>query len=303
MKLNLVEMDNKVMLLDSIDFEPKHIFECGQCFRWDEEKDGSYTGVAHDRILNIKKNENNIIFNNTNIKEFNEVWLNYFDLKTDYSKIKKQLNKDDLVMQKATEFGGGIRILKQDLWETVISFIISANNNIPRIKKIINLLCEKYGKFIGTYNGKKYYSFPKPDALSCLTKEDLLLCNTGYRASYILNTAIHVVDKGLVLEDYLNLPNNVYKKKLMELSGVGPKVADCIAFFGLGKLEAFPIDVWVKRIMEYFYFKEETSSVEIQHFAKQNFGVYAGYAQQFLFYYGRELGIGKEDKRNAGNNS
>ncbi|WP_026478929.1 DNA-3-methyladenine glycosylase family protein [Alkaliphilus transvaalensis] len=299
MKFNMIERDNSVILINAEDFEPKHIFECGQCFRWDQEADGSYTGVAFNRVINVKKENNEIIIDNTNKKDFEEIWTSYFDLETNYGAIKDRLVIDDPVMKQATTFGSGIRILRQDLWETVISFIISANNNIPRIKKIVNSMSEKYGDFIGTYKGKNYYSFPKPEVIAQLTKDSLMSCNTGYRAAYIINTAIQVSDNGLIVGDYQNPADGDYLKKLMELNGVGPKVANCIAFFSLGKLEAFPIDVWVKRLMEHFYFCQETPGGEIQRFAKEKFGQHAGYAQQYLFYYGRELGIGKGDKKDV----
>nr|WP_204402675.1 DNA glycosylase [Alkaliphilus hydrothermalis] len=295
--MNLLEMDNKVILEGAVDFEPKHVFECGQCFRWDQARDGSYTGVAYNRILNVKKEDNKIVFDNTNLKDFQNIWTEYFDLSTNYTDIKSRLIKEDPVMMEATEFGGGIRILRQELWETIVSFIISANNNIPRIKKIVNLLSERYGDLIGTYEGKKYYSFPRPEVLAKLTKEEVMDCNTGYRAAYIIGTAQEFAERNLQMEDFLNPKEGDYHKKLLELKGVGPKVANCIAFFSLGKLEAFPIDVWVKRLMEHFYFKIETPGGEIQRFAKEKFGQHAGYAQQYLFYYGRELGIGKGDKK------
>ena len=296
MKHQLRASENSIILDNVRDFVPKHIFECGQCFRWDKEMDGSYTGVVKNHILNVAKFNTEIIFKNTNIKEYEDIWFDYFDLNTDYSCIKNMLVSNDDVMKVATEFGSGIRILKQDPWETIASFIISANNNIPRIKKAITLLSEKYGEFIGKYNGKSYYSFPKPEILMKLKHDDLLACNLGYRGSYIIETARVVASNPLLLQDIGQGSTVECHKKLLQLKGVGPKVANCIAFFSFGKLDAFPVDVWIKRLMEYFYFTKETPPKEIETFAQSIYGDLAGYAQQYLFYYGRELDIGKGDK-------
>ncbi len=284
------------------DFEPQHIFECGQCFRWDQEADGSYTGIVNKRVLNIAKSNDEIIIKNTNLEEFKQYWAEYFDLATDYSVIKEELSKQDKVMQAATGFGHGIRILKQEPWETIASFIISANNNIPRIKKAILLMSERYGEYIGTFNNKPYYSFPSADALMGLKERDLTECNLGYRAPYILETARAVALNPDLLKELSQCDSRECHKKLLQLKGVGPKVANCIAFFSFGKLDAFPVDVWIKRLMEHFYFFKETPPKDIEAFAQEKYKALAGYAQQYLFYYGRELDIGKGDKH-ARNNS
>lgn len=284
------------------DFEPKHIFECGQCFRWDRESDGSYTGVVNKRVINIAKSNDAIIMRNTNPEEFKKFWYQYFDLSTDYSLIKEELSRQDEVMRTATGFGHGIRILQQEPWETIASFIISANNNIPRIKKAILLMSERYGEYIGTFNNAKYYAFPSPEALMDLTERDLTECNLGYRAPYMIETARAVALNSDILEELFLCDSRECHKRLLQLKGVGPKVANCIAFFSFGKLDAFPVDVWIKRLMEHFYFFKETPSKEIEDFAHERYKDLAGYAQQYLFYYGRELEIGKGDK-NARNDS
>ncbi|KAB3532454.1 8-oxoguanine DNA glycosylase [Alkaliphilus pronyensis] len=303
MKHELIQDSNKIILKNVKDFEPKDIFECGQCFRWKKEDDASYTGVAYNRLLNVKKVNNEIHFKNTNYQDFLNIWVNYFDLNTDYSLIKKRLSNEDKVMEKATSFGDGVRILRQEPWETIISFIVSANNNIPRIMKAIELMCSRFGNEVGIYNGKKHYSFPEPKVLANLKPEDLSACNMGYRGPYIIKTAKQILSNPNQIDLLQGINTDICREGLMELSGVGPKVANCIAFFAFGKLDAFPVDVWVKRLMEFFYFNEEMKPKEIEAFAKKQYGQYAGYAQQYLFYYGRELGIGKGGAKVVGYNS
>ncbi|EOD00172.1 DNA-3-methyladenine glycosylase family protein [Caldisalinibacter kiritimatiensis] len=293
MEYRIIEEGDKIIIKDIYDFEPKHVFECGQCFRWNEESDGSYTGVAYDRVINVKKDSNDIILSNTNIKDIEKIWKNYFDLNRDYGKIKSKLSNDK-VLKEAMDFGHGIRILKQDVWETVISFIISANNRIPMIKKAIETLSEKYGEFIEEYRGKKHYSFPKPDVLSKLSIDEIEDCGVGYRAKYIATTAAIVANRQMDIYRIKNLSTDSARKELMLLSGVGPKVAHCIMLFSMDKHDSFPVDVWVKRVMEHFYFKKDTKIKDIQEYAENKFGEYSGFAQQYLFYYARENGIGRK---------
>lgn len=292
MGYRISEEEDKVILKGMEHFEPKHIFECGQCFRWDSEADGSYTGVAFGRILNVKKDNEDIIFSNTNLKDFKEIWEDYFDLKTDYGEIKNKLSSDP-ILKEAIKFGNGIRILNQDEWEILISFIMSARNSIPMIKKSLNMLSERYGKYIGEYNGRKYYSFPEADVLDKLSLEEVQDCKASFRAKYIISAATIVSSGETDIYRFKNLSTEDARKELMRFTGVGPKVSDCIMLFSMKKHDAFPIDVWVKRVMEYFYLKKDTSLKIIQEYGQDKFGEYAGYAQQYLFYYARELGIGK----------
>ncbi len=292
MRYDITEENNQVIIKNIRDFEPKHIFECGQCFRWDSEEDGSYTGVAYGKILNVKKEGEDIIFSNTNLKDFNEIWVNYFDLETDYGVIKNELS-DVPILKEAINFGHGIRILNQDEWEILISFIMSARNSIPMIKKSLNMLSERYGEYIGEYNGRKYYSFPEANVLDKLSLEEVQDCKASFRAKYIISAATIVSSGEIDIYRFKNLSTEDARKELMRFTGVGPKVSDCIMLFSMGKHDAFPIDVWVKRVMEYFYLKKDTSLKIIQEYGQDKFGRYAGYAQQYLFYYARELGIGK----------
>lgn len=292
--MNIIEKDNQIILEGiSEDFEPKHVFECGQCFRWLREEDGSYTGVVQGKVINVKKENDLIIFDNTNKEDFENIWFDYFDLGRNYGEIKKQLKVMDEYLEKATEFGKGIRILQQDGWEMLISFIISANNRIPMIQRAINNLSERYGKFIDEYRGKKYYAFPTPEELSTVSVEDIRACQTGFRDKYIKSVVDYVNENDEDVLSYRKLDTSECIKELVKFNGVGPKVADCIALFGMQKYDTFPVDVWVKRVMEEFYVEDNLSLPKIRKFALDKFGDLAGFAQQYLFYYARELGIGR----------
>ena len=292
--MNIIEKENQIILEGiSKDFEPQHVFDCGQCFRWLREEDGSYTGVVQGRVINVKKENDLIILDNTNKEEFENIWFNYFDLGRDYSKIKNELKVMDEYLEKATEFGQGIRILQQDGWEMLISFIISANNRIPMIQRAINNLSERYGKFIGEYKGKKYYAFPTAEELSKVSVEDIRACQTGFRDKYIKSVVDYVSENKEDVLSYRKLNTDECIKELVKFNGVGPKVADCIALFGMQKYDTFPVDVWVKRVMEEFYVEDNLSLPKIRKFALEKFGDLAGFAQQYLFYYARELGIGR----------
>ena len=292
--MNIIEKNNQVIVEGiSEDFEPKHVFECGQCFRWIKQEDGSYTGVVQGRVINVKKENDLIIFDNTNKEEFENLWFDYFDLGRDYGEIKDKLRVMDEYLEKATEFGKGIRLLQQDGWEMLISFIISANNRIPMIQRAINNLSERYGTFIGEYRGKKYYAFPTPKQLSEVSIEDIRACQTGFRDKYIKGAVDYVNENNEDVLSYRNLSTDECVKELIKFSGVGPKVADCIALFGMQKYDTFPVDVWVKRVMEEFYVEDNLSLPKIRKFALEKWGDLSGFAQQYLFYYARELGIGR----------
>lgn len=272
------------------DFNLRHIFDCGQCFRWNAAEDNSYIGVAKGKALKIAQKGDSITLYETTEEDFKNIWFDYFDLGRNYGEIKEKLAKDD-VMRKATKYGDGIRILNQDLWETVISFIISASNNIPRIKGIVERLCALCGNEI-EYMDEIYYSFPDIDALSSLTKEDLAPIRAGFRDKYIADAA-QKFKSGFLSEEYFrSLSTDEAKKALMSINGVGNKVANCILLFGLSRVESFPVDVWIKRIMEYCYFDSEQSIETISVLAEKLFGELGGFAQQYLFFYAREEKIG-----------
>jgi len=273
-------------------FNLKHIFECGQCFRWNLNKDESYTGVVKNAVINVKKDENRIVFKGVCQENLKDIIIDYFDLNTNYSEIKNTLSKIDQNLQKSIEFGEGIRILNQDFWECIISFIISANNNIPRIKKIIERMCEKYGKKI-KFEGKDYYTFPNVQDLRKASIEDLRNLGLGFRDKRVFATTQKIFEKDFDLEKVKKLEDtNLIREELLKLDGVGPKVADCIMLFSLKKYDVFPIDVWVRRVMNELYIhnenEEKVSKKVLNELAEEKFLGLAGIAQQYLFYWKRE---------------
>ena len=287
--------EQKYILENSNSFELKDIFECGQCFRWNkEENDNSYTGVFKGNVLNVKKENNKIIFEGICIGNIEEICREYFDLDTDYEKIKEKLAKIDDYLKESTKYGKGIRILHQDLWETIISFIISANNNIPRIKGIIERISKKYGNKI-EFRGKDYYTFPTMKELGKASVEDLRALGLGFRDKRVYDTTRIFLDNKMTLEELeKEQDTDVLREKLMELPGVGGKVADCIMLFSLKKFNVFPVDVWVRRVMNELYIKEEDETKVkkeyLQILAKEKFEGLAGLAQQYLFYQRRDIG-------------
>ena len=287
-------MQEQIYKINNIkSFEPKHIFDCGQCFRWNEIADGSYTGTFGRNVLNVKKENKEIRFKGLVDGNIEDICNKYFDLDRDYEKIKKDLSKIDNNMKTSINYGEGIRLLNQDLWETIISFIISANNNIPRIKGIIDRISKTYGEKI-VWEGKEYYTFPTPKQLSKATIEDLRKLGLGFRDVRVYETTKIINAKKVDLEKLHKEENTQHVKEiLLTLPGVGPKVADCILLFStLKRLEVFPIDVWVRRVINELYIKneneEKVNKKEIEQLAKQKYGNLAGIAQQYLFYWKRE---------------
>lgn len=285
--------EQKYILKNVQSFEPKHIFDCGQCFRWNEQQDGSYTGIFENNVLNVKKIKNDIVFTGVCDGNIKDICSEYFDLNRDYEKIKKELSNVDVYLKNSIEYGEGIRLLNQDLWETIISFIISANNNIPRIKGIINRISEKYGKKI-EWNGDVYYTFPTVEELSKASVQDFRNLGLGFRDVRVYDTTQKILHHEVDLEKlHEEKDTQKVRDELLKLSGVGPKVADCILLFStLKRFDVFPIDVWVRRVMNDLYIKQEdetkVSKKEIEKIAKQKYGNLEGIAQQYLFYWKRE---------------
>jgi len=286
-------MKEQMFILENYNsFEPKNIFECGQCFRWNKQEDDSYTGVFGRNVLNVKKEGNKIIFKGVCEHGIIKTLIDYFDLDRNYLDIKKKLSNIDDNIKTSIEYGEGIRILNQDLWETIISFIISANNNIPRIKGIIERMCIQYGDKI-IYNNDTYYTFPTPESLNKASIEELRELGLGFRDIRVFETTKMVVERKVDLEKLHKEITEVVREELLSLSGVGPKVADCILLFStLKRLEVFPIDVWVRRVMNELYIKnkdeEKVDKKEILKLAEEKYGELAGIAQQYLFYWKRE---------------
>ncbi len=290
--MKVYEENNSVYIEGLHDFDLDHTFDNGQCFRWERKQDGSYVGVALGRILHIETKEDILVLYQMSLAEFEQKWRRYLDLDRDYGRLKKLLAKDDDVMAAAIAYGGGMRILKQDLWETIASFLISQNNNIPRIKKCIESICAAYGNVLGEYQGKTYHSFPTIEAMASLNEKEIDLCRLGYRGKYIIHTAKQLIKEPSYIETLMSAERLKAYEMLLALNGVGPKVANCIMLFGLGKYDSFPLDVWIKKVMHKWYHIEEGNLKEMSRFAAEHFGAYGGIAQQYLFYY-----IGNIEKR------
>lgn len=299
--------DNKVILEGLKNFDIKQILECGQCFRWEKISDTNYIIVAYGRVIEVLQEGDKATIYNSNEEDFNSIWISYFDLERNYDEIKVQLAKDE-ILRKSVDFGYGIRILNQDPFEMLISFIISARNSIPSIKKTVKKICEAWGEKI-EYKGEEYYTFPKPIAIKNATLEDIQGTGASFRSKYIVDTIKRVNEAIEVREDIKKNPDKYSERPealdfdleyiktlkddechlaLQKFMGVGAKVADCIMLFSMAKHSAFPVDVWIKRAMIYFYVAPDVSLNKMRVFARDKFGALSGMAQQYLFYYARE---------------
>jgi N-glycosylase/DNA lyase len=294
-----------ITFTDIKDFDPKQTFECGQCFRWTAQQDGSYSGVAGCRYANVSYDpetetlsikELGSLQGLTQNKSFERDWWNrYLDLGRDYSKIKKNISATSPLMKAAVAHGGGIRILRQDPWETVISFIISQNNHIPRIRGCIETLCREFGDVIEPPDGEGSpgaYAFPGIERLAEISEAELEICRLGYRAAYIAKTARQVsADGGKTLSEAEDKTEEEAEAWLTSLSGVGPKVAHCIMLYSFGDFDIFPIDTWMKKVMGSLAGIKENDVPAMHAYAKKAYGDHCGIAQQYLFYYARSGGM------------
>lgn len=304
----LMEKKEGLLLKKVQHFHPQEIFECGQCFRWtalNEEKT-KYQGVVHGCVLEVHRQGEDVYLHGVTKALFQTYFLKYFDLDRNYRQVKEVLQRDPL-LKKSIAHGAGIRILQQDPFETLITFILSANNLIPKIKEGIKRISSAYGEKI-LFQGEIFHAFPTPEALALATEEELRAMGLGYRAKYIAKTATLLSEaRRLTKEKELRpltqeeetlcaydlvwiqeLEEEACLKALMKFPGVGIKVADCVMLFSMGKTGAFPVDVWVKKAMVHFYGAEPKSLPKMRSFAKEQFGPLAGFAQQYLFYYARE---------------
>lgn len=295
------------------DFDIKQILECGQIFRFKKISDTNYIVYSGDKKLSISQQDftdnelydrkyvvpeeslsefssKNVLLNfDCSEEEFDSYWEKYFDLETNYSDIKNDLSIHGYHLCEAMKYGSGIRILNQESFETIIGFIVSANNNISRIQKIMFALSEKYGEKKVDKDGIQYFAFPTPKVLSEISPEVLRTeCNVGYRDKYIVNTSKMILEKQVDISNISVLPTLELVTQLQKLSGIGQKVADCIALFAYSRSEVFPVDVWTKRVFEKLFVGHELPKTLVHKKVHEVFGKYAGYAQQYLFYYGRE---------------
>ena len=272
-------------------FELNHIFDCGQCFRRNQQSDWSYTWVFWKNILNVQKKSDSVMFSWIIDWDIQAIVNQYFDIDRDYSEIKSELSKVDNYMKQSIEYWHGIRLLNQDLRETIISFIISANNNIPRIKWIIERLSQNYWTEIDR-NGQPYYTFPTPQQLKDVSISDYRKLWLWFRDMRLYETTRMVLDWKIDLNSLYSKPTEIVREELQNLSWIWPKVADCILLFSdLKRLEVFPIDVRVRRVMNQLYIhnpdEAKVNKNQIQKLAHEKFWDYAWLAQEYLFYRAR----------------
>ena len=287
--MEAVRSGNDILLKGISCFDLDKTFNCGQAFRWEEIEKDEYIAVVNSKIVHLKKEGDNVHFFNVNYDE--DFLIDYFSFDMDYDHVLEKINTD-LHMKNCIDAGYGIRLLRQDLFETILSFIISANNNIKRIRKIIYSLCESYGKPI-EYLDKTYYAFPTKEVLKDVSKEDFFALRMGYRDGYIYD-AVEKINSGEVDLDLIQKADTQEaKSELMKIKGIGEKVADCILLFSLSRYELCPQDVWIKRIFENRYNVKATTFKKGNNLAFNKWGEYAGIAQQYLFYYEREVENGK----------
>lgn len=263
-------------------FDLKQICDSGQCFRMRQMEDGRYEVIARDRYLTISQ-EGDVVSFSCEQDAFEEFWTDYFDLDRDYGAFVSEINPNDRYLLRAVESAGGVRILKQDLWEMIVTFLISQQNNIKRIHHCIDLICEKYGKMCTADDDTKYYAFPDPEAFADLEDNALMACNLGYRSKYVVRTAKAVVAGDIDLAQIQAMPYKKAKEELLKCYGVGEKVADCICLFALHHLDAFPVDTHIRQALDEHYRRG---------FPNRRYQGFRGVMQQYIFYY--ELHKGKE---------
>lgn len=269
---DIVYEKNAIRIKNVKNFDLAQTLDCGQAFRWSVNDKGVWSGVAFGKYIELYNDNGDIIITGSSERDFSDFWSDYFDLPRDYSAVIDSFSSNE-TLRLAASFASGIRILRQEPFEALCSFIISQNNNIPRIKGIISRLCENFGDPV-----KETYSFPSAEKLASLSVEDLAPIRSGFRAKYIIDAARKVSSGEIDLDSLKNLSYDEAQSVLLKIKGVGPKVADCALLYGCGHIEAFPKDVWIKRaINEYF-------GGEIPECTKGA----AGIAQQYIFYYIRE---------------
>ncbi len=253
-------------------FDPALTLDCGQAFRWSQKKDSVWHGVAFGRPLDIVKTDDGFIFNTSNADDFKDIWQDYFDFGRDYIALFNEFSQDKN-LNEAVTVCRGIRVLRQEPWEALCSFIISQNNNIPRIKGIISRLCEGFGDSLGNSD----YAFPSADKIAGLDEKALSPLRCGFRAKYILDAARKVSNGEVRLDALTEMPIDDAREELMKIKGVGPKVAECTLLYGCGRIDAFPVDVWVRRVMDELYPDGLPACAEGCR----------GIAQQYLFHWRR----------------
>lgn len=257
---------------------------CGQIFRYYKLEDNSYDIILKDRVINVYKKDNYIIASSNNEDDLEIVVRNYFDLDNDYENINKYLLEKDSLLKDAIMFSCGLMMIRQDPFETLIEYIISANNGVPNITSALNNIAKRYGKKV-LFNKKEYYLFPSYKDLKDVTKEDFRECKVGFRDKYLESIVYKLNNNIINLDDFNKLDSNEAMDKLMKNNGIGPKVASCILLFAYQRYDVFPVDTWVKKIMESNY--NIIGEKNIREFASKTYGKYSALAIQYLFNYSR----------------
>jgi len=274
--------------ISDVEIDLNDTVTCGQCFRFKKNCDDSFTMILSDRVIRIKQENNDLIVYSNNEDDLENIIINYFDLKTDYNKINKKLIKKDKVLIVPIECSKGFRILKQEPFEMLISYIISQNNNVKRIMKSVDLLSSKFGKKVD-FENEEYYLFPTFEELSKIEIDDLKDIGVGFRDTYIMS-ALNLIKKGTInLEKIFDMKTNEALDYLELVKGIGPKVASCILLFGYSKYDVFPVDTWVMHAMEKLYPNIKQNQKEIIKFANEKYGNYSGIALQYMYHYMRNV--------------
>lgn len=266
------EFENGIKIEGIADLDLAQTLDCGQSFRWTENSDGSFSGVAYGKSVRVLLEKETLFIYNA-CSDDSKIWFDYFDLGLDYGKIREQISKIHPVLKEAAKYAPGIRILRQEPYEALCTFIISQNNNIKRIKGIVQRLCENFGEEIE----ENVFAFPSAEKMAGLSPEDLAPLKAGFRNRYLIDAAQKVAGGEVQLEKCQTIDYEEARKELMKITGVGVKVADCTLLFGMHRIEAFPVDVWMKRAMDKLF----------PDMTPNDFGKYAGIAQQYIFHYSR----------------
>lgn len=267
------EFENGIKIEGVNDLDLAQTLDCGQSFRWTQNDDGSFSGVAFGKSVRVALDGKTLYIHNADLNDYKNVWFSYFDLELDYGKIREEISKIHPVLKEAAKYAPGIRILRQEPYEALCTFIISQNNNIKRIKGIVQRLCENFGEEVE----ENVFAFPTAEKMAGLSPEDLSPLRAGFRARYLIDAAQKVAGGEVGFEKCRTLDYEEARKELMKIVGVGIKVADCTLLFGMHRIEAFPVDVWMKRAMEKLF----------PDMTPDDFGEYAGIAQQYIFHYSR----------------
>lgn len=256
-------------------FDLEQIYKSGQCFRMAQESGSLYSVIAGERYLEVERQGSRYLFH-CEEAEFENFWKNYFDLDSDYAAYREKIDSADSYLMRAADFGSGIRILRQDLWEMTVTFLISQQNHITRIRRCVENICERYGEEKVSAKGRIYHAFPTPEALACLPENALFECNLGYRSKYVVRSAGSIVSGAVDLGAIREMPYRAARAELLKLYGVGEKVADCICLFALHHLQALPVDTHINQAFTKHY---------ENGFPESLYDGYQGVLQQYIFYY------------------